>query len=117
MIVKQFPMDVAHFRKRLATYSELADGTTALDFTDGTSTTCDVLLGCDGIRSAVRRKMYEQEAIRQGNAELLKYIEPVFSGSVMYRTLLPAELLTNDDGTKHPATCAPKMVCGLVCMR
>lgn len=113
VIVKQFPIDVAHFRKRLVTYAELANGTVALDFADGTSTTCDVLFGCDGIRSAVRRRMYEHEATHQGNTELLKYVEPVFSGSVMYRTLLPAELLTNDDGTKHPAMCAPKMVCGV----
>lgn len=101
---------MAHFRKRLATYSQLDSGAVTLRFADGTSTTCDVLLGCDGIHSAVRREMYKKEAALRGQPDLLRHIEPVFSGSIVYRTLIPAELLTGEDGPKHPAMCAPMMV-------
>ena len=110
VLVKHLPSGVAHFRKRLATYSQLPSGIVNIEFADGTSASCDVLLGCDGIRSAVRKRMFEEEAVVRGEPELLKHVEPMFSGSIVYRTLIPAELLTNQDGSKHPAMLAAMMV-------
>lgn len=45
------------FGKRLRSYTELADGTISADFADGTSTTGDLLVGADGMHSAVRRQL------------------------------------------------------------
>ena len=110
VLVKHLPSGVAHFRRRLATYSQLPSGIVNMEFADGTSASCDVLLGCDGIRSAVRRRMFEEEATVRRDPGLLKHVEPIFSGSVVYRTLIPEELLTDQDGSQHPAMLAAMMV-------
>ncbi|PRY39014.1 FAD-dependent oxidoreductase [Umezawaea tangerina] len=47
--------DVVHFGKTLDRYDDTGDGVTAY-FTDGTTAHGDVLVGADGIRSAVRRQ-------------------------------------------------------------
>ena len=66
--------DKIQYAKRLASYVEHAseDGPIMLKFQDGTEATCDVLVGCDGIKSAVRRTMYTrlaEEAEVGGHAE------------------------------------------------
>ena len=58
-----------------------------------------MLVGSDGIRSAVRRSMYTAlaDAERGERAEKLRtYIEPVWSGSVAYRGLIPAGKLPEE---------------------
>ncbi|KAF7793834.1 hypothetical protein EIP86_004955 [Pleurotus ostreatoroseus] len=112
VLVKHLPPGIAHFRKRLVRYSKLESGAVELDFADGTSATCDVLLGCDGIRSAARRQMFETEATLRNDPELLQYIEPVWSGYIAYRTLVPAELLTSEDGGKHSSLLSPMLYVG-----
>ena len=89
---------IIRFAKRLESYIEPdpATGKIVLQFTDGMSATCDVLVGSDGIRSAVRRKMYTEladEADRKLSDELRSMIEPVWSGTVAYRGLVPADKL------------------------
>ena len=55
--------------------------------------------------------MYEEMATAQNRPELLRYIEPFFSGTVTYRALVPVEVLTkNYGGKEHPAMRDPKMV-------
>ena len=94
--------DKIQYAKRLASYTEPAseDGPIVLKFQDGTEATCDVLVGCDGIKSAVRRTMYTrlaEEAEVGGHAEeaarLLAMNEPIWSGCVAYRGLIPATKL------------------------
>ncbi|KAH9921675.1 FAD/NAD-P-binding domain-containing protein [Epithele typhae] len=91
---------VVHFSKRLVSYSEPAfiDEPITLTFKDGTTATCDLLLGSDGIRSAVRHTMYtglanEAEGVRA--EELREMIDPVWSGMVVYRGLVPAGQVQN----------------------
>ena len=103
VLVKNLPPGISHFSKRLSAYTQLDTGVVKLEFADGTSATCDVLLGCDGIRSATRKQMFETEASLRQDLELLKYIEPVYSGSIAYRTLVPVGSLTTDNGDKHTA--------------
>lgn len=94
-----------HTRKRLAAYeydnaqvSEPDRSAIQIQFEDGTSATCDVLVGADGIKSRVRTKMLGQLAsdleafgsIREAQAAL-SGIDPVWSGHLMYRTTYPAE--------------------------
>lgn len=110
VLVKHVPVGVSHFGKRMTTYSQLDSGVVNLEFADGTSATCDVLLGCDGIRSAVRKQLFENEATLRKDPGLVAYIEPVYSGSIAYRTLVPAGLLTSEDGVKHTAMCGPLVV-------
>ncbi len=63
--------DRIHFAKRLSSYSEpgsLTDPIT-LNFKDGTTATCDFVVGSDGIRSTVRRTMFNglaDEAEKRG---------------------------------------------------
>ena len=91
--------DKIQYTKRLASYSEpaLESDPIVLNFKDGTEATCDVLVGCDGIRSAVRHTMYTrlaEEAEAKGNgeeaAQFLAMDDPVWSGCVAYRGLTPA---------------------------
>ncbi|KAJ3551438.1 hypothetical protein NM688_g4703 [Phlebia brevispora] len=112
VLVKHLPEGVTNLRKRLITYRHQASGSIELQFNDGTTATCNVLVGCDGIRSAVRKQMFENEAIRQGQPELVQYADPVFSGSIVYRTLFSMEVLKKKEGDPHPSLNAPTIYCG-----
>ena len=95
------PDEVLHLRKRLASYEEPVSPSdpVVMRFTDGTSATCDLLIGSDGIRSAVRRSMYTSfadEADGESAEELRSMIEPVWSGSVAYRGLAKGDKLPED---------------------
>ena len=110
VLVDRIPQDYAHFGKRLTLYREDATGVT-LQFADGSTATCDILVGCDGINSTVRKEMYEQ-AWRNGSKiqDVLSYIDPVWSGSVTYRALVPAHLLRKEDGSYHRIMNSPMIV-------
>ena len=92
-----------HFSKRLASYEEPAspDEPIVLKFRDGSEATCDLLVGSDGIRSAVRRTMYTALAAEEKDetraAELLKIIDPVWSGIIVYRGLVPIESIAEEN--------------------
>ncbi|KAL5522589.1 hypothetical protein ACEPAG_8606 [Sanghuangporus baumii] len=99
-----------HFSKRLVGYSLPSKdvdtpGRITLKFKDGSEAQCDVLIGADGIRSATRHTMLElaaQEIQHRGIdgemqlAETLMSpgkLDPIWSGSVAYRALIPREQL------------------------
>ncbi|KAH9929152.1 FAD/NAD(P)-binding domain-containing protein [Fomitopsis serialis] len=98
------------FSKRLTSYTELQSKDILLNFRDGSSATCDLLVGCDGIKSTVRSVLYRSlagEASAGGDeaeaAELRKHVEPVWSGTVAYRALIPMDALELVH-PNHPAT-------------
>ncbi|KAI0696714.1 FAD/NAD(P)-binding domain-containing protein [Cytidiella melzeri] len=112
VLVERLPANIAHLGKRLRTYShDTSSGEIALEFADGSSATCDILIGSDGIKSAVRRCMYERKAAA-GKPELLKHVEPRFTGWVVYRSLVPVEKLVKDEKT-HRIFHQPMMYCGV----
>ncbi|KAF8880242.1 salicylate hydroxylase [Gymnopilus junonius] len=77
-----------------------AGGPISLLFEDGTRSSCDVLLGADGLKSAVRRSFLGEKvqwAQSQNNwseaADITALIEPSWSGTNAYRALIPADRL------------------------
>ncbi|MES2259822.1 MAG: FAD-dependent monooxygenase [Pseudomonadota bacterium] len=71
-----FPAECVLFAKRAAAITQHADGIDA-GFTDGSSYRVDILIGADGIHSAVRSAMFGQE-------------NPRFTGVVAFRAVVPA---------------------------
>ncbi|EJC97543.1 FAD/NAD-binding domain-containing protein [Fomitiporia mediterranea MF3/22] len=115
---------VSHFSKRLVSYEmadrpdAVKDSTITLFFKDGTFATCDVLIGCDGINSAVREKLLQSAARdAQGRndfevaATLREHIKPVWSGSVAYRGIIAREVLA-EVNPKHSAIFTPQNYMG-----
>ncbi|CCL98472.1 uncharacterized protein FIBRA_00470 [Fibroporia radiculosa] len=107
-ISSSFPI---HFSKRLESYSESSTGQITLSFLDGSTETCDVLVACDGIKSVVRRTMFttlseqaEHRGDPQAAAKFASYVEPVWSGSIVYRSLVKTEALQK----AHPEHIAVK---------
>ena len=99
------PHRTIHLSKRLVSFNQPASGggPVELFFQDGTSATCDVLVGCDGLRSVVRGHMYSRladEASKAGRddeaTELRSHIPAVSSGSVVYRAVIQRHLLNPD---------------------
>jgi salicylate hydroxylase len=72
-----FPVERVQFSRRAESIVEDGQGIT-LHFTDGSSDRVDVLIGGDGIHSAVRSAMFGQE-------------RPRFTGVVAFRAVVPAE--------------------------
>ncbi|KAI0723586.1 hypothetical protein C8Q76DRAFT_614964, partial [Earliella scabrosa] len=101
---------VLHLGKRLVSYSQSSEhGDVQVQFQDGTTARCDVLVGCDGIRSSVRPAMYAQLAeiaSARGDDEAAKalrsYMPPKFSGAVVYRCMIQKDKLPATTQA-HPA--------------
>jgi salicylate hydroxylase len=88
--------------KRLESYEQQPGAPIMLHFQDGSTATCDILIGADGLKSAVRRTMFEEAATwaesqhrNADAAELRQLSKPRFSGFLCYRTLIPAERLSS----------------------
>ncbi|KAM5540139.1 hypothetical protein V8D89_006279 [Ganoderma adspersum] len=105
--------DKIHFSKRLTSYeSETSPaGPITLRFKDGTTATCDLVIGSDGVRSAVRRKMFTDlanQAQNRGRADeavrLREMVEPVYSGQIAHRGLAPSSALSENafEQTRSP---------------
>ncbi len=77
---------VVHFDKRLEKYDAGKDGVVAY-FSDGTTTTGDVLVGADGIRSAVRAQRAPRCQIVDAGVQAIYGRIPIEAG----RQVLPSE--------------------------
>ena len=88
--------------KRLESYTQRAGAPIQLHFHDGSTATCDILIGADGVKSAVRKTMFHEAALwaesqhrNADAAELRNLSELRFSGVFAYRTLIPASRLSS----------------------
>ena len=97
--------DKIHFSKRLTSYEydDSTAGPITLHFKDGTTATCDLVIGSDGVRSAVRRTMFTDLANQAENrgqadeaARLREMVEPVYSGQIAHRGLAPSSALSEN---------------------
>lgn len=61
-LIQRVPKSIAHFKHRCTGYKPHSEGVT-LEFADGTSAEADVLVASDGIKSSVRRAMYERKGL------------------------------------------------------
>lgn len=112
LLADMLPKHVAHLGKRVTAYKALGNASSPVEvaFADGSTVTCDVLVGCDGIKSVVRRCMFESLAAG-GQPDMRKYIEPIWTGEILYRALIPSEQVPRlPDGRKHPLLRDPIMV-------
>ncbi|HUH85375.1 MAG TPA: FAD-dependent monooxygenase [Stellaceae bacterium] len=76
-LAEALPKERVHFGHRLAGFAERGDGVVAR-FANGTEIAADLLIGADGIRSAVRQQLFGADA-------------PRFTGCIAYRGLVPFE--------------------------
>lgn len=89
-----------HYRKRLVSYEDAAPDPVVLYFADGTHAKCDLVIGADGTKSAVRKAMFESLASKaQDEAqaqEYLSHVDAKWSGFVMYRALVQTDVLKEE---------------------
>ncbi|KAF8920765.1 FAD/NAD-P-binding domain-containing protein [Mucidula mucida] len=102
-LLKELPSRTKTFTsKRLVSYTEPSNQSEPIElhFQDGTTATCDILIGADGIKSAVRATMYTaaaEQAEKEGRSaeatKLRSHIKARFSGVEVFRTVIPADKL------------------------
>lgn len=88
-LIGVLPDGMLHVGHKAASIEDNGD-TTTVTFEDGTSVTADLVVGADGIRSAVRNQLFSQKP-------------PVFAGEHAYRVVIPADKtygLTVDDNLR-----------------
>ncbi|MDZ7911970.1 MAG: FAD-dependent monooxygenase [Rhodococcus sp. (in: high G+C Gram-positive bacteria)] len=79
-LVSRVPEGSLQMGKRVENIEFSAGAKSSLAFTDGTSTSVDLLIGADGIHSAVRKAMFGAD-------------HPTFTGVVAFRAVIPTEKL------------------------
>lgn len=90
--VRLVPNEICHFGKRLTELEELESGKIKLHFNDNTTAEADCVIGADGIHSVIRRYLL-------GDHD--PAVEPVFTGSVAYRGLIPMEKAAGAIGERY----------------
>ena len=82
----------AEFGKQLVEVRDGEDGKMICVFADGTTAEVDVVVGCDGIKSACRPFVFGKDS---------ELSNPVFSGKIAYRALVPMEKAVAAIGEKQ----------------
>ncbi|KAE9364421.1 FAD/NAD(P)-binding domain-containing protein [Stipitochalara longipes BDJ] len=76
----QVPKGVIQFSKKLISLQDLEQEGVLLKFEDGTSTTADLVVGGDGVRSVARQSLFPDHTLR-------------YTGNTAWRVLIPAASL------------------------
>ena len=108
--MNELPPGVAQFGKRILSFSPSPTGEITLQFEDESVASCDILVGCDGIKSTIRRQLYR--ALAKKDTRFSSFIEPYFTGTIAYRGLISSgQMPTSAEGGQHDALQRPMMVC------
>ncbi|POS72460.1 mannitol 1-phosphate dehydrogenase [Diaporthe helianthi] len=83
-LIKHVPEGVAKFGRRVTHYTESANGKVTLHFREGDDEIHDAVIGCDGIKSNIRKALLS-ETSKPENAHA------TFSGKFCYRGLIPMD--------------------------
>lgn len=95
------PLCTFHPCKRLTSLTQSDDdGVVTLYFADDSTATADVVIGADGVRSAVRANMLSKE----------EQVEPTWSGVIAYRASITREQLKVNGVGDYPIQAEPHMV-------
>ena len=87
-----------HFNKRLTKYDKLSARSLVLHFADESFENTDVLIGADGIRSSVRKTLFETiDKDLVDPSKIRHYIDPSWTGTLVYRAIIPAQKLLEMD--------------------
>ncbi|KAJ3501077.1 hypothetical protein NLJ89_g9502 [Agrocybe chaxingu] len=89
------PCVTLHLSYRLGSYKQV-DNHLELEFKDGKTASCDLLIGADGVNSAVRRSMLTNGRDDLTQAEKEALYKPVWTGGVTYRALIDAEVVRKE---------------------
>ncbi|KAG2131627.1 hypothetical protein DEU56DRAFT_452975 [Suillus clintonianus] len=87
-----------HLKKRLTRYDKQLSGSLILHFADDSTATTDLLIGADGIRSSVRKTLFEtlnRDVVDP--SKIRHYVDPSWTGTLVYRTVIPAKKLSEID--------------------
>ena len=100
-LVKGVPSERAHFNKRLRSIEDSEGSGIVLHFADGTTARADAVIGADGIHSIAREYILGERDIA---------CHPTFTGSVVYRGLVPMDKAVDKLGEEYAQNCM--MLCG-----
>ena len=100
-----------HLSHRLESYSytDASIERIKLHFKGGEEARCDLLIAADGVHSVVRKQLLPELAGGLGREELKASAQPLFSGSKVYRDLVPFEELAKV-WPGHPTLVKPHIV-------
>lgn len=89
------PTCQTHFHKKLVSFDDSMDGPIVLHFEDGSTAECDILIGADGIKSAVRHSFLTtlEKAGTISHDEAMTSKQPVWTGTIAYRGIVPKKAL------------------------
>ncbi|PPQ78461.1 hypothetical protein CVT25_011856 [Psilocybe cyanescens] len=94
-----------HLSHSLVSYQDTGDEV-LLYFANGTTATCDLLIGFDGINSIVRKGLLSSQGLLDSPS-----LHPIWSGTTAYRALVPMEKL-KAALPGHSALTAPMLYSG-----
>ncbi|KAG0707085.1 hypothetical protein DFH29DRAFT_1066512 [Suillus ampliporus] len=87
-----------HFNKRLTRYDKQLPGSLILHFADDSTATADVLIGADGIRSSVRKTLFETlDRDDVDPSKIGHYTNPSWTGTLLYRAVISTKKLSQMD--------------------
>lgn len=93
-----------HFGKRCVSYSQSESSEeVTISFKDGSTATCDCLIGCDGIKSIVRKQLIEELGWSAQDPDV-DASQLRFTGTIAYRALINPESLGDHPARKDKKT-------------
>lgn len=100
-----------HLNRRLVNYKESKEGI-ELEFKNGETASCDILVGADGINSVVRKVfLANKQGLDSSSEEAAMNSAPVWSGISVYRGLIDSEVIRREL-PNHTALSSPTLYCG-----